>query len=328
MLMRSVSISVVIPSCGRPDFLNRCLDALSRQTLHASQYEIIIVDERPDTGTKRVILSRAKQMWDRGIDLIYVVNDGTYGSAAARNCGWRVARGLIIAFTDDDTMPDPQWLENGLRAFDDTVDALWGKIEIPIPAKPTDYECDAHQLEAAEFVTANCFCRKDVLELLNGFDERFRSAWREGSDLHFRLLGLKSKVVYLPQAVVVCPVGTAPWGVSIFQQKKIVFDALLYKKHPRLYREKIRATPRWDFYAIVAALLTVLIGLAFGHLLLALFFGAIWLSMTIHFFLTRLCGTAKTFSHITEMAVTSVLIPPHAVFWRIVGASRFHVLFV
>ena len=47
----------------------------------------------------------------------------------------------------------------------------------------------------AEFVTANCFCRREVLEAVGGFDERFTAAWREDSDLHFRLLDTGGTIV-------------------------------------------------------------------------------------------------------------------------------------
>jgi hypothetical protein len=167
-----------------------------------------------------------------------------------------------------------------------------------------------------------------VLDFVNGFDERFRLAWREDSDLHFRLLGLQANILHANQAVVVHPVRPAQWGVSIAQQKKIVFDALLYKKHPLLYRQKIRAMPRWDYYAIVAALAFLLVGVATGNSPLALVSMVVWLGMTTQFFLARLRGTRKSISHVIEMAVTSFLIPPHAVFWRMVGAFRFRVLFV
>jgi hypothetical protein len=39
--------------------------------------------------------------------------------------------------------------------------------------------------------------------------------------------------------------------VSLRQQKNVFYDALLYKKHPRLYRERILARPPWDYYAVV-----------------------------------------------------------------------------
>lgn len=322
------AVSVVVPTCGRTDLLNRCLDALSRQDLQATRYEIIVVDDGPRPHTRRLVERWERAMREKDLDVIYIANHGPHGPAAARNKGWRAAQASIIAFTDDDTVPTPGWLSNGLALFDETVHAVCGKVEMPLPTTPTDYERDARHLETAEFVTANCFCRKEVLEFINGFDERFRFAWREDSDLHFRLLGLQANILSAPQAVVVHPVRPAPWGVSVSQQKKMIFDALLYKKHPLLYRQKIRAAPRWDYYLIVAVLVMAVAALLVGEYVVALTAGAIWLAMTSLFLVKRLRGTTKTFSHIAEMVVTSILIPPHAVFWRMVGALKFRVLFV
>ncbi|MGZ5779682.1 MAG: glycosyltransferase family 2 protein [Burkholderiaceae bacterium] len=322
------AVSVVVPTCGRADLLNRCLGALTRQELQAVRYEIIVVDDGPHPDTRKLVEQWARSMSNKNLDVIYIANNGPHGPAAARNRGWRAARASIIAFTDDDTVPTPGWLSNGLSLFDETVHVICGRIEMPLSDRPTDYERDARHLETAEFVTANCFCRKEVLEFINGFDERFRFAWREDSDLHFRLLGLQANILYAPQAVVIHPVRPAPWGVSISQQKKVLFDALLYKKHPVLYRQKIRAKPRWDYYMIVAMLLMTLIGLIFQQNVFALVCGALWAGMTMQFSLMRLRGTTKAFSHIAEMIITSILIPPHAVFWRMTGALKFRVLFV
>lgn len=198
---------------------------------------------------------------------------------------------------------------------------------MPLDGTPTDYERDARQLETVDFVTANCFCRKAVLKKLGGFDERFRMAWREDSDLYFRLLEGGVDVIDAPDTIVVHPVRTARWGASILQQKKILFDALLYKKHPRLYRQEIRAHPRWDYYSIVAMLLATSLGVATGYAPLAMAAGAGWLYMTARFCMRRMRGTSMTISHIGEMIVTSVLIPPCALFWRMIGALRFRVLF-
>jgi GT2 family glycosyltransferase len=322
------AVSVVVPTCGRIDLLNRCIEALCRQELPALRYEIIVVDDGPHRETRRLVEHWIRSMRNKNLDITYLANNGPHGPAAARNRGWRAARGSIIAFTDDDTVPTPGWLVNGLSVFDDTVHAVCGRVEMPLSEKPTDYERDAQQLERAEFVTANCFCRKEVLEFINGFDERFRFAWREDSDLHFRLLGLQARIMYAPQAVVVHPVRPAPWGVSISQQKKILFDALLYKKHPLLYRQKIRARPRWDYYLIVALMLLAIGGVIFQNYDFAMLCGAVWVGMTVQLLMTRLRGTTKAFSHIAEMVITTMLIPPHAVFWRIVGALKFRVFFV
>jgi GT2 family glycosyltransferase len=322
-----MAVSVVVPTCGRLDLLDRCLDALTRQTLPATSYEVIIVDDEPNHNTLHLVAGWRARTLDRGPRLVYVSNAGPHGPAAARNRGWRIAQAPVIAFTDDDTVPSPAWLSSGLAAFADGVDAICGRIEMPVPATPTDYQRDARLLETAEFVTANCFCRKEILERLEGFDERFTSPWREDSDLHFRLLDMNARIAHAPEALVVHPVRPAPWGVSLLQIKKMTFDALLYKKHPRRYRQKIQPAPRWDYYAIVAALLAALAGVVAGAAPLAAVGAAAWLTLTVRLCARRLSGTAKTPSHVAEMIVTSALIPPLAVFWRVAGAIRYRVRF-
>jgi GT2 family glycosyltransferase len=284
------AVTVVIPTCGRPELLARCLAALGRQTLGREGFEVIVAD---DSGLRS-------------------------GPAAARNRGWRQARAPIVAFTDDDTEPQPEWLAEGLRAMA-AADAAAGRVVMPIPARPTDYERDAQGLERAEFVTANCFVRRELLERIGGFDEGFRMAWREDSDLHFRLLRCGARLVRAPLAVVAHPVRPAPWGVSLRQQRKVLFDALLFKKHRELYRSRIRAQPRWDYYAIVGALL---MAPAFPSLLL------VWSFLTGKFFVQRMRGASRRPAHVLEMLLTSVLIPPLAVYWRLRGAVRYRVAFL
>ncbi|WP_228527160.1 glycosyltransferase [Noviherbaspirillum soli] len=144
---------------------------------------------------------------------------------------------------------------------------------------------------------------------LDGFDEQFRLAWREDSDFHIRLLAQGARIRHAPDALVVHPVRPAKWGVSISQQKKIQFDALLYKKPPLLYREKIRATPRWDYCLTVASLLAALLGAATGNWTLAALAAAAWLAMTAWLCAIRLRNTSRTAAHVLEMALTSAAIP-------------------
>ena len=107
----------------------------------------------------------------------------------------------------------------------------------------------------------------------------------------------------------------------------MAFDALLYKKHPQLYRQKIGAAPRWDYCAIVAALILSLLGLAIGHGVLAIAGAATWALLTAMLCRKRLEGTSRSVSHIAEMVFTSALVPPLTVFWRVAGAIRFRVRF-
>lgn len=321
-------VSVVVPTRGRPHLLNRCLRALVNQRMDPSCYEIIVVDAGRDESTYQVVMRWIAQTLGCGPLIGYLASPGPHGPAATRNKGWRAACGDVVAFTDDDTVPDRDWLLNGLMAFEKGVQAVSGRIVTPLPERPTDYELDAKSLERAEFVTANCFCLKHVLLAIGGFDERFPFAWREDTDLHFRLLRLGARIVHAPDAIVVHPVPPAPWGVSLGQQKKILVDALLYKKHPDLYRDRIRRAPRRDYYLIVAAMIAALSALAMGALPAAAAAGALWTMLTGRFAWQRLRGTSKSLRHIAEMIVTSALIPPLAVFWRLAGALKFRVAFL
>jgi glycosyltransferase involved in cell wall biosynthesis len=323
----TIRVSVVVPTCGRMDLLDRCLDALTRQTLPGTSFEVIVVDDEPNHNTLHLVAGWRTRTLERGPRLVYLPNSNRHGPAAARNLGWRGAQAPVVAFTDEAAVPSPAWLAQGLAAFGEEVDVLCGRLDAPLPARPTEAQRAARQVANNAFCVANCFCRKGLLERLDGFDERFRQASHCDADLHFRLLALDAHIVRAPEALVVQPVLPAAWGASLGRTREAVFDALLYKKHPRLYRERIAAAPPWDHYLAVAALLV-----AFGALLadagtVALLGGAMWLALTARLCRQRLRGTAHTVSYIADVVVTSVLIPPLAVFWRLAGAVRYRVRF-
>lgn len=318
----TMRVSVVVPTYRRPLLLDRCLRALVAQDLAHDDYEIVVVDDGNDGKTREVVAHHAG-LPARRPRIEYVAVTGRHGPALARNRGWRVARAPVIAFTDDDCVPRPGWLRSGLRGLAHGAAAVWGTVVVPLPGEPSDYERDAARLANAGFVTANCFCRREALEAVGGFDERFTAAFREDSDLYFSLRERGLVVVHVPQAVVVHPLRPARWGESLRQQRKVVFDALLYRKHPALYRAYIRKSPRWDYYATVALLGTALVALAAKAPLLAGASGAGWLALTLQFLRRRLAGTRRSPGHVVEMALTSALIPPLAVAWRVVGAVRF-----
>lgn len=318
-------VTVVLPTSGRVDLLDRCLDAIMRQTLDGRRVEVIVVDDNPRHNTRQLVAVWRASAGERGPDLKYLPNTGSHGPAAVRNLGWRGARASIVAFTEDDTVPSPSWLKHGLDAFTDNVDAVSGRVEMPSTGALTDYQREARRLEQAEFATANCFCRKSLLEKVGGFDERFDAGWPD--DFHFRLLKVHAAIAQTQHALVVRPMRPVAWGASVWQLKKLAFDALLFKTHPQLYRQKIRATPAWDHYATVAALAACVAGLGAGSTAILLPGAAAWTVMTSLLCGNRLRGTSRSLSHIIEIIVTSALIPPTAVFWRLAGAIRFRVRF-
>lgn len=315
-------ISVVVPTWRRPDLLARCLAALLAQTLEAQEYEVIVCDDGPSAETLAVVRD-AQRAARRGLLIHYVEVIDTQGPAAARNRGWQLAAAPVVAFTDDDTVPDPAWLATGLAAIDTGADAVTGRIEMPLPPRPSDIELDAAGLTRAEFVTANCFVRLAALKAVGGFDERFGMAWREDSDLHFNLLESAAVIVHAPDALVVHPLRDLPFAAGISMQKKVMFDVLLYGKHPRLYRERIRPSPPWLYLGIALLLVAALVLFLAGSMLAAGVLLAVWALATLWFFARRLRRSALTLRNVAELLVTSIVIPPLSIFWRLVGVGRF-----
>jgi glycosyltransferase involved in cell wall biosynthesis len=318
--------SVVVPTYRRPALLARCLSALVSQQLSAEAYEVIVVDDGRSEEVRALVATAAARR--PGLAVTYLPAGLAGGPAAARNAGWRAARAPVIAFTDDDCIPTRGWLCAGIDAMAGRTQGAYGQLIVPIPEAPTDYQRNVAGLEGAEFPTANCFYRKSALESIGGFDPRFRLAWREDSDVFFGLLEKHLPLVYAPGAIVTHPVRPATWGISVRQQRQNVFNALLYRKHPRLYRERIQSRPPVRYYAVMLALIATLGGALLAHPGMALAGAGAWAMLTLAFSLERLARTSHAPRHVIEMVVTSALIPPLAVFWRLVGAARFKVPFL
>lgn len=322
-----ILVSVVIPTLNRPDLLRNCLRSLMAQTMDPLTFEVIVVADGPSQATEEVV----GELWNTipGSTLRYLESPVQRGPAAARNLGWKSAQGSIIAFTDDDCIAQPTWFEEGWTALIDSGHSgLWGRIVVPIPPRPTDHEWNTKQLERSPGATANCFYRKAALEAVRGFDERFTAAWREDSDLQFMLLEHGHRMTYEPRTIVFHPARPVSWGISLRQQRNNLYNALLYKKHPKLYRTLLQRQPPWRYYLTVAALILT----AWSTVIQwtpGIWFGlAMWLGMTAWFCVQRLRVTSRRPGHVLEMVVTSALIPPLAVFWRLLGAWRFRVAFL
>ncbi|MCO6431520.1 MAG: glycosyltransferase [Deltaproteobacteria bacterium] len=315
-------ISVVIPTYKRIALLQRCLRAVQDQSYSAS--EIIIADDGCDSRVMLLVKSSEQR-----VPLRYVPVPDSKGPAAARNAGVKVATGDLVAFTDDDCVPDGDWLKAAAMEFlKSGIEAAWGRVCVPFAGIPTDYQRNESQLCVAGFVTANCFCKRSVFWQVGGFDENYTAAWREDSDLYLSLLKSGVRMKFLSAAMVNHPIRRASWGISLLQQRKSMFNALLYKRHKQHYTSLIRPAWPWRYYAIVSlfmacAALTIL-GAATGAQICFM----LWAAATLDFAQSRLRDTQYTIAHVAEVLLTSIAIPFLSLFWRAYGAFRFRVAFI
>nr|WP_295926719.1 glycosyltransferase family A protein [uncultured Dyadobacter sp.] len=327
--MITASISIVIPTFRRPGLLHKCLAALYRQRYPGCFFEVVVVSDGPDAQTGALVKEFAQEHPDFCIAFYSLPKQR--GPAAVRNYGWHRTSGDLVIFTDDDCIPDPGWLSAYWRAYryhDQEYIAFTGRVTVPVRECPTDYEKNVAHLSTAEFITANCACSRAALDLNGGFDEAFPAAWREDSDFQFELLKNQVPIAHVSEAVVCHPVREARWGVSIAEQRKSMFNALLFKKHPDLYRRRIARGPVWNYYVIILANVTAAIGFALDAPAIGVTALLIWLCSLLFFVVKRLKGTDPSFEHRLEMLVTSFVIPYLSVYWTIRGALRYKVFFL
>jgi GT2 family glycosyltransferase len=101
-------ISILLPTCNRPEQLETCLRAL-RQQRTTRTFEVIVIDNAPSAaGVSKPVACYSN---------VRVIAEPRGGLSYARNAGIRAARGTILAFTDDDTLASPDWLENLVAPF-------------------------------------------------------------------------------------------------------------------------------------------------------------------------------------------------------------------
>lgn len=322
-------ISVVIPTYRRPQLLYKCLHALLQQHIRPYDYEVIVVSDGPDDLTGKQVEKFNKAGL---VNIRFLPLDQKRGPAAARNHGWKNALAELVAFTDDDCIPDSDWLYSLIDAYyvrhaAPALLAFTGKINVPLNRRPTDFELNTAHLQEAEFVTANCACTRKALEATGGFDERFEMAWREDSDLEFKLIESKVPIIKVQEALIVHPARSAKWGVSMKEQKKVMFDALLYKKYPQLFRKKIQQQPAIPYYLIISSFIVLVIAAIFGMTNAAIAAALIYLFLTIRFIFKRLSKTSHRPSHIMEMVVTSLAIPFLSIYWTLYGAWKYRVMY-
>ncbi len=195
-------ISVVVSSRQRAHIVPNLIAALERQTLARDRFEVIMVDDASTDGTLDV-LKRLER--ETRVNLRVVGLERRRGPASGRNTAWRLARGDVIAFTDDDCQPTPEWLERGLEAMRRSGGVLVGRTT-PNPDQLHNWGPFSRtmRVEDTRFLpTCNIFYWRKDLEAVGGFDEGFSTPGGEDTDLGWRVQTMLGRqIAFLSDAVV------------------------------------------------------------------------------------------------------------------------------
>jgi glycosyltransferase involved in cell wall biosynthesis len=233
-----IDVSVVVASHGRPLRLRWLLNALEEQTLAAARWELLLVHDYDEATARRVI--EAHPLAGAGRLRHIAIEPGTGSPSRQRNIGWRAARGELIAFTDDDCRPEPEWLERLVAQ----AERAPGRI---VQGRTRGEPHERNLLKAPHVrtlwidpvgpyaQTANILYPRELLERLGGFDERAIAGEDVGLSLRARAAGVGIEAA--PEAIVNHSIESHTLPGILRQNLKWRHLAYLAKRHPEIRAE-------------------------------------------------------------------------------------------
>jgi GT2 family glycosyltransferase len=167
----SPAVSVIVPHYHDLERLDLCLAALSRQTFPSDQFEVIVSDNASPEGEAalaEVIAQRAR-----------LILTPQKGAGLARNGGVAISRGRVLAFTDCDCRPEPEWLSEGVAALA-RHDFVGGRVKVLVEDSASltgteafervfAFDNAAYVTRKGFTVTANLFCSRALFDEVGGF---------------------------------------------------------------------------------------------------------------------------------------------------------------
>ncbi len=241
-----MSIAVVVATHDRPRRLALMLSALRAQARPAD--EVIVVDDGSGPETAAVL---AEEVAYGGLPLQVIRRETPGGPATARDQGWRSSSSALIAFTDDDCAPAPDWLAELERAAGDRADLFVQGMTLPDPAEIGDYGPFSRSIWVREldvaFNTCNIAYPRALLKRIDGFDtDTFgRAPGGEDCDLGWRAIEAGAEPRFAAEALVHHAVDDVGALGKLRVAARWTTPMTAYARHPRLRRSTFRFGIFW-----------------------------------------------------------------------------------
>jgi glycosyltransferase involved in cell wall biosynthesis len=248
-----MEISVVVPSHDRPLRLRWLLNALEEQTLAPDRWELIVGHDSAGDETEELLRTHplGQKVSVRSVRLA----PGSAPPGRNRNAAWRVARAPLVAFTDDDCGPAPDWLERMLKVADRHPGAIIQGAtapdyeELKIVAYAPWFHTQSIGPPQAWAQACNIVYPRAVLEATGGFPEDMYVG--EDTALAETARGLGVEYVGAREAVTFHAVTERTLPAMLRGAWRWRDLPLLIRRHPRLRQE----FPLYMFYTREHALL-------------------------------------------------------------------------
>jgi GT2 family glycosyltransferase len=227
---------VVVATRDRPQRLAAVLAGLRAQTLAREAFEVIVVDDGSVTpGTQEVL---AEELGRERLQLRTVRHDSARGTSAGRNSGWRIARAPLVAFTDDDCVPDPGWLSQALAVSAQHPGAIvQGRTE-PNPSELGRRGVFSRTITVdslgPQYEACNIFYPRALLERVGGFDETFGLfSAGEDTDLAWRAIEAGGRSAFARDALVFHAVHELGPLRTLREATRLAQTPLVFARHPQ-----------------------------------------------------------------------------------------------
>jgi glycosyltransferase involved in cell wall biosynthesis len=234
-------VTVVVATHGRATMLPALFRGLAAQVgsdrdLQPDRIEVVVVDDASPDDTPEVLARLAAAAPFPVRVLRFPTNRGP---AAARNAGWRAGGAPVVAFTDDDCVPQAGWLDALLVSIRSGADIAQGRTE------PDPDAIDAHgpfgrtmrvPREEGFYETCNIAYGREWLGKVDGFDEGYQRPYGEDTDLAWRARSAGAQTAFVDDAVVHHAVFPSDWRAAFADVARCDGLHRTLRRHPELRR--------------------------------------------------------------------------------------------